>query len=71
MTGLLPLGLASAAEVTGLTRGQLSRIEEELESPRRKGYGGLSQVAEALGGEFDFDVLRCVRAGMLRERAEG
>jgi len=71
LTKAVTLGLASAAEVTGLTRGQLSRIEEELESSRGKGFGGLTQVAEALGGEFDFDVLRCVRAGMQRERAEG
>jgi ATP-dependent DNA helicase RecQ len=65
------LGRLGAAEVAGLTRAQLSRIEEAMGSVRARGQSGLTAAHEALGGEFDFDVLRCVRAGMRRERSEG
>jgi ATP-dependent DNA helicase RecQ len=65
------LGRLGAAEVAGLTRAQLSRIEEIMDSVRVRGQAGLAVAHEALGGEFDFDVLRCVRAGMRRARTEG
>lgn len=65
------LGLLPADEAAGLTRGQLSRIEEAMDSVRAVGQAGLAAVHEALGGEFDFDVLRCVRAGMMRRGEDG
>jgi len=70
LTKAVALGLVSAAEVTGLTRAQVSRIEETLASVRRKGLAGLAAASEALEGEFGYDVLRCVRAGMFRDGAE-
>jgi ATP-dependent DNA helicase RecQ len=70
LTRAVALGLASAAEVTGLTGAQLSRIEEALENAGGRGSSGLVAAAEALEGEFDYDVLRCVRAGLLRNRME-
>jgi ATP-dependent DNA helicase RecQ len=66
----IALGHVSAAEVTGLTRGQLSRIEDMIGSMRARGVASLGAVIEALDGEFSYEILRCVQAGMLREQAE-
>lgn len=63
-------GLLPAADVAGLSRAQVSRIEEAMESARLAGRLGLGAVHEALEGEFGFDVLRCVRAGLAHRRAE-
>ena len=68
LTRAVTLGLVSAAEVTGLTRAQLSRIEDCLGS--RYGRAALGAAAEALDGEFGYEVLRCVQAQVMRERAE-
>lgn len=68
LTRAVALGLVSAAEVTGLTRTQLSRIEDCLGS--RYGRAALGAAVEALDGEFGYEVLRCVQAQMMRERAE-
>ena len=35
---------------------------------RFRGMAALGAVAEALGGEFSYEILRCVQAAMLRER---
>ena len=70
LTRAVSLGLVSAAEVTGLTGAQLSRIEKALENAGGRGSSGLVAAAEALDGEFDYDTLRCVRAGLLRNRME-
>jgi len=68
LTKCVALGFVSAAEVTGLTRTQLSRIEECL-GPKR-GRASLGAAMEALDGEFGYEVLRCVQAQMVREGAE-
>ncbi len=68
LTKAVALGLVTAAEVTGLTRAQLSRIEECLGS--RYGRASLGAAVEALDGEFGYEVLRCVQAQLMRERAE-
>jgi ATP-dependent DNA helicase RecQ len=68
LTKAIALGYVSAAEVTGLSRGQLLRIEESLGSMRRT--ASLGAVMEALGGEFSYEILRCVQAQMMRAQAE-
>jgi ATP-dependent DNA helicase RecQ len=68
LTKCVALGFVSAAEVTGLTRTQLSRIEECL-GPKR-GRASLGAAMEALDGEFGYEVLRCVQAQMMREGAQ-
>jgi ATP-dependent DNA helicase RecQ len=70
LTKAVGLGLVSAGEVTGLSRAQLARIEDTLDSVRMRGAARLALVAEALDGEFGFEILRCVQAGLLRVRAE-
>jgi ATP-dependent DNA helicase RecQ len=70
LTKAVGLGLVSADEVTGLSRTQLARIEETLDSVRLRGAARLAAVAEALDGEFGFEILRCVQAGLLRTRAQ-
>ena len=67
LTKAVALGHVSAAEVTGLSRGQLSRIEECLGS--RRGRASLGAAVEALDGEFGYEILRCVLAQMIREQA--
>lgn len=37
---------------------------------RARGVASLGAVIEALDGEFSYEILRCVQAGMLREQAE-
>jgi len=59
-------GEIGAAEVTGLSRAELSRIEEVLQSLRRRGRAALTAASEALDGEFDYEVLRCVQAELMR-----
>lgn len=68
LTKAVALGHVSAAEVTGLSRGQLSRIEDCLGS--RRGKASLGAAVEALDGEFGYEILRCVQAQMMRERSE-
>lgn len=68
LTKAIALGHLNAGEVTGLSRTELSRIEEALSSMRFRGMAALGAVAEALGGEFSYEILRCVQAAMLRER---
>lgn len=70
LTKAVGLGLLSAAEVAGLSRAQLWRIEEAMGAVRSRGQAGLAAVHEALDGEFGFEVLRCVRAGMTRREGE-
>jgi ATP-dependent DNA helicase RecQ len=70
LTRAVSLGLVSAADVTGLSHTQVSRIEEALENAGSRGAAGLTAAAEALDGEFGYDVLRCVRAGLIRGRME-
>jgi ATP-dependent DNA helicase RecQ len=66
----IALGHVSAAQVTGLGRGQISRIEDSIGTMRLRGAASLGAVIEALDGEFSYEILRCVQAGMLREKAE-
>jgi ATP-dependent DNA helicase RecQ len=68
LTKAIALGHLEAGEVTGLTRTELSRIEEALGSMRFRGMAALGAVSETLGGEFSYEILRCVQAAMLRER---
>lgn len=64
----ITLGHVSAAEVTGLGPGQISRIEECLGSMRRA--ASLTAAVERLNGEFSHETLRCVLAQMMRVQAE-
>lgn len=68
LTKAIVLGHVSAADVTGLSRGQLSRIAECLGSGR--GRASLGAAVEALDGEFGYEILRCVQAQMMREQTE-
>jgi len=68
LTKAVAQGHVSAAEVTGLNRTQLSRIEECLGS--RRGRASLGAAVEALDGEFGYEILRCVLAQMMREQME-
>jgi ATP-dependent DNA helicase RecQ len=68
LTKAIALGHVSAADVTGLGRGQISRIEECLGSGR--GRASLGAAMEALDGEFGYEILRCVQVQMMREQAE-
>jgi ATP-dependent DNA helicase RecQ len=68
LTKAIVLGHVSAADVTGLSRGQLSRIAECLGSGR--GRASLGAAVEALNGEFGYEILRCVQAQMMREKTE-
>ena len=66
----IAMGRLSAGEVTGLGRNEIARIEDALSSMRLRGSAPLGAVVEALGGEYSYEILRCVQADMLRAGAE-
>lgn len=61
------LGQVTVSEVTGLGRSEIARIEGALTRIRGQGFGTLTAVSEALGGEYGYEILRCAQAGMNRE----
>lgn len=60
-------GMAELREVLNLSDGEIERIAAALlEQPAEK-RGALKPVYEALGGAYEYGVLRCVRAGLLNK----
>jgi ATP-dependent DNA helicase RecQ len=66
LTRCVALGRLSTAEATGLPDAEISRIEKLFHDLQSKGIVSLTAVKEALADEFDYDTLRCVRAGLNR-----
>ena len=71
LTKAVARGDLGAGEAMGLSRAQVSRIEDALRSSGRRGSASLGAAFEALGGEFGYEVLRCVLVGMAREGESG
>jgi ATP-dependent DNA helicase RecQ len=66
LTRCVALGRLSTAEATGLPDAEISRIEKLFHDLQSKGIVSLTAIKEALADEFDYDTLRCVRAGLNR-----
>jgi ATP-dependent DNA helicase RecQ len=57
-------GEASLQDVTGLTDGVIKMLSDAIE--QHEEAGRLKNVFDALGGEYDYNILRCVKASLLR-----
>ena len=55
-------GLADAVEVVGLSRDEVARIEAVWRGLPEENRAGLKTLYEALGGQYSYDILRCLRA---------
>ncbi|WP_462325773.1 DNA helicase RecQ [Desulfoplanes sp.] len=64
MAQAVRLGEVTAQEVTGLNDEELAAIRTTFEKLRNDGVVALKPVSEALGGKYDYGVLKCVRMGM-------
>ncbi|MHC1711607.1 MAG: DNA helicase RecQ [Solidesulfovibrio sp.] len=60
-------GELAAGDVTGLADTVRARAEETIVALRRAGEIGLQPVHEALAGQIEYDVLRCLEAGLWAE----
>ncbi len=60
-------GTVELREALGLRENEIHRIEEELLAQPADKPGALKPVYEALGGVYDYGILRCVRAALLRK----
>jgi ATP-dependent DNA helicase RecQ len=58
------LGEVTVREVTGLDDQELAAIRTTFEKMKNNGVITLKPVFEALGGKYDYGVLKCVRVGM-------
>jgi len=57
-------GAVDPADIHGLSPDAVKRVEKTLASFKTRGVTALKPVFEALGGEFDYEAIRCVQAGM-------
>jgi len=60
----IEVGLLDVREVTGLSDAQYNEIVFMMESQEDLEKGRLKPVFDALDGEYDYGVLRCVQAVM-------
>lgn len=66
LLGYVRRGELSARAVAGVPDEVAARVEETVTALRRAGVAGLRPVFDALSGEVDYEVLRCLEAGLWR-----
>ncbi|OUR72496.1 ATP-dependent DNA helicase RecQ [Methylophaga sp. 41_12_T18] len=60
----IEVGLLEVREVTGLSKAEFNEIVSMIESQEDMEKGRLKPVFDALGGEYEYGILRCVQAVM-------
>ena len=65
LAGAIQNGEAELKEVTSLDEGKIKMLTDAIEQYEEEGR--LKPVFEALDGEYDYNILRCVKAAMMLE----